>query len=91
MKAIKDGNAVALVADDFINLQENDAIWFDENSRVGRIVLREIDNFKDDVIPDDIVYLIIYILAVETEQMRDQMKSAIRFLYGWHLRYRNDE
>ena len=80
MKAIKDGNAVALVADDFINLQENDAIWFDENSRVGRIVLREIDNFKDDVIPDDIVYLIIYILAVETEQMRDQMKSAIRFL-----------
>ena len=80
MKAIKDGNAVALVADDFINLQENDAIWFDEDSRVGRIISREIDNFADGVIPDNIVYLIIYVLEVKIERMNDRSRSAINIL-----------
>lgn len=79
MKAIIDGNAVALVTDDFVNLQEDDAIWFDENSKVGRIVLRE-NLSKDDVIPDDVMYRIIYVLAVESESMHNHINSAIRFL-----------
>ena len=41
MKVIKDGNAVAVVRDDFINLQESPSVWFDEESETGKILLSE--------------------------------------------------
>ena len=41
MKVIKDGNAVAVVKDDFINLQESPSVWFDEESETGKTLLSE--------------------------------------------------
>jgi hypothetical protein len=39
MKVIKDGNAVAVVKDDFINLQESPSVWFDKDSKIGKILI----------------------------------------------------
>ena len=38
MKVIKDGNAYAVVRDDFVDPQESPSVWFDEDSEVGKII-----------------------------------------------------
>lgn len=38
MKTIIDGNAIAVVRDDFVNLQESASVWFDLDHRIGKIL-----------------------------------------------------
>ena len=41
MKIIKDGDAVCVVKDDFVNLQESPSVWFSEDSNIGKILLKD--------------------------------------------------
>ena len=41
MKIIKDGNAVYVAEDDFVNLQESPSVWFSEDGNIGKILLKD--------------------------------------------------
>ena len=61
MKIIKDGNAVCVVKDDFVNLQESPSVWFDNNSNIGKVLL------SDGIMGLSVIDLIIVKQLLESE------------------------